>query len=90
MAVNKLELERSEKAVIVARDSALLAHTCWALLIKSKEALMASMSQHGIPYSEVVKWFNSLMDDHSIKYKAALDHLDQAEKVIKSLRLDNG
>lgn len=64
-----------------ARQSAVLAHECWALLIQSRKALIESFRQTGFPVTKATQEFEKLMEEHSERYKAALEHMDKMAKI---------
>ena len=84
--LTKQQVELARKHWEQARESALLAHDAWALLIKSHHALRDSYLKAGFPLSDATRQFEEIMAGHSDRYKAALTHMDNmSEAYLKIL-----
>lgn len=59
-----------------ARQSAVHANECWALLQQSRKALVDSFRTNGFPVSKAAQEFERLMEDHAERYTAAQTHMD--------------
>lgn len=68
-----------------AHAATLLAHECYALLIKSRNALRESYQEAGFPPSKAAQDFENLMEEHSARYKAALEHMEKMESFHQQL-----
>ena len=64
-----------------ARQSAVLAHECWVLLIQSRNALTESYRRARFPVTKETQEFEKLMEEHSERYKVALEHMDKMAKI---------
>lgn len=75
--ITKVQIEQARILWEQARESAIHAHQSLSSLMQSQKALLDSYRAAGFPYSEATKQFEKFMEDHSERYKAALDHMDK-------------
>jgi vacuolar-type H+-ATPase subunit D/Vma8 len=79
--ITKEQIKLAKESWEEARNSAALAHQCWALLMKSHNALLKSYQSAGFKHSEITAEFEKLMKDHAERYKAALEHMDNMARI---------
>lgn len=83
--ITKEQVKLAKKQWEQARESVLLAHECWELLIKSRNALFDSYREAGFPSNKAMRDFENLMEEHSERYKAALEHMEKMANIHQQL-----
>jgi hypothetical protein len=83
--ITKSEVEFAKKLWEQARQSAALAHESWGLFVKFHNTLLDSSQAIGFPFTEATKEIEHLIEEHSKRYKSALEHMDNMEKTYGEL-----
>ena len=68
-----------------SKESALLAHESWALVIQSYKTLKKGFRSSGLSFDQAEKEFEKLMEDHSGRYIKSLEHMDKMNEAYGQL-----
>lgn len=74
--ISKEQIRAAKQLWEQARVSAALAHESYALLVKSKQALLQAYRAAGFPFNQAAQEFESMIEEHADRYRLALEHMD--------------
>jgi|GEM_PF-6060857 chromosome segregation ATPase len=83
--ITKQRLKKAEQALEHAHQSAITAHECYALLIKSHKKLLKNLQKSGISRHDAIIDFEELMQEHSQRFNEAMATMEKLSKEFNSL-----
>jgi len=88
--VTNAEVELTKLYWEQARESASLAHASWLNTMRFQKTLIGSALALGIPYSQAMRDFTELMDQHKAHHEATYKHMEamsaELQRVLAELR----
>jgi hypothetical protein len=67
------------------KESAQHAHESWRLFMQSHKMLLDSYRAAGFPLTQASEQFDKLMEEHTSRHKAAMEHMDSMAKTYAEL-----
>jgi len=75
--MTKFQVELAKILWEQSRQAALYADESWRILMQSQMNILDSFRNAGFPFAAATTQFDQFIEDHSRRYKAALEQMDK-------------